>query len=81
MKVVIIDEISMVPADLLYNLDLKLREITLQHDKVMGGISIFALGDLYQLQPAHGHYVFEEPSNEEQRSHLLYGISGIDFKL
>ena len=63
LKVVIIDEISMVPADLLYNLDLKLREITMQHDKLMGGVSIFALGDLYQLQPVNGHYVFEEPSN------------------
>ena len=57
----------MVPADLLYNLDLKLREITMQHDKLMGGVSIFALGDLYQLQPVNGHYVFEEPSNEEHR--------------
>ena len=57
----------MVPADLLYNLDLKLREITLHHDKVMGGISIFALGDLFQLQPVNGHYVFEEPSNEEHK--------------
>ena len=57
----------MVPADLLYNLDLKLREITLQHDTVMGGISIFALGDLFQLQPVNGHYVFEEPSNEEHK--------------
>ena len=51
----------MVPADLLYNLDLKLREITMQHDKLMGGVSIFA------LQPVNGHYVFEEPSNEEHR--------------
>ena len=44
LKVLIIDEISMVSADLLYNLDLKLREITLR-DELFGGISIFAFGD------------------------------------
>ena len=66
LKVLIIDEISMVSADLLYNLDLKLREITLR-DELFGGISIFAFGDLFQLQPVNGHYVFQEPCNEEHR--------------
>ena len=56
----------MVSADLLYNLDLKLREITLR-DELFGGISIFAFGDLFQLQPVNGHYVFQEPCNEEHR--------------
>ena len=64
LKILIIDEISMVSADLLYLLDLKLREITLR-DELFGGVSIFAFGDLYQLQPVNGHYVFEQPCNEE----------------
>ena len=64
LKIIIIDEISMVSADLLYNLDLKLREITLR-DEMFGGVSIFAFGDLFQLQPVNGRYVFEQPSNEE----------------
>ena len=66
LKIIIIDEISMVSADLLYNLDLKLREITLR-DEMFGGISIFAFGDLFQLQPVNGHHVFQEPCNEEHR--------------
>ena len=50
LKFVIVDEISMVSADLFYNLDLRLREITMV-DAVFGGISVFVFGDLYQLQP------------------------------
>merc|ERR1712173_187124 len=48
LKCVIVDEISMVSADLFYNLDLRLREI-MQVDEVMGGLSVFLFGDLFQL--------------------------------
>ena len=64
LKCIIVDEISMVSADLLYNLDLRLREITMV-DEIMGGISVFVFGDLFQLQPPKARYVFEEPKNKE----------------
>ena len=64
LRCVIIDEISMVSADLFYNLDLRLREITMV-DTVFGGISVFVFGDLYQLQPPKARYVFQEPNNKE----------------
>ena len=64
LRVVIIDEISMVSSDMLYNLDLRLREITMVDD-VFGGVSVFVFGDLYQLQPTVAKYPFEEPSNKE----------------
>ena len=64
LKCVIVDEISMVSADLFYNLDLRLREITMV-DEIMGGISVFVFGDLFQLQPPKARYVFEEPKNKE----------------
>ena len=64
LRCVIIDEISMVSADLFYNLDLRLREITMV-DAVFGGVSVFVFGDLYQLQPPKARYVFEEPTNKE----------------
>ena len=60
----IVDEISMVSADLFFNLDLRLREITMV-DEVMGGISVLVFGDLFQLQPPKARYVFEEPKNKE----------------
>ena len=64
LKCVIVDEISMVSADLFYNLDLRLREITMV-DAVFGGVSVFVFGDLFQLQPPKARYVFEEPTNKE----------------
>ena len=64
LRCVIIDEISMVSADLLYNLDLRLREITMVDD-VFGGVSVFVFGDLFQLQPVKARYVFEQPTNKE----------------
>ena len=64
LRCVIIDEISMVSADMLYNLDLRLREITMV-DTVFGGLSVLVFGDLYQLQPVKARYVFEEPTNKE----------------
>ena len=64
LRCIIIDEISMVSADLLYNLDLRLREITMV-DTVFGGLSVFVFGDLFQLQPTRARYVFEQPTNQE----------------
>ena len=64
LKCVIIDEISMVSADMLYNLDLRLREITMV-DAVFGGLCVLVFGDLFQLQPVKARYVFEEPTNKE----------------
>ena len=64
LKCVIVDEISMVSADLFYNLDLRLREI-MQVDEVMGGLSVFLFGDLFQLEPPKARYVFKEPVNKE----------------
>ena len=64
LKCIMVDEISMVSADLFYNLDLRCREITMV-DEVMGGLSVFVFGDLFQLQPPKARYVFEEPKNKE----------------
>ena len=64
LRCVIVDEISMVSADLFYNLDLRLREITMV-DAPFGGLSVFVFGDLYQLQPPKARYVFQPPINKE----------------
>ena len=67
---VIIDEISMVKSDMLYQLDLRLQEIT-QKYVPFGGVSIFVFGDLMQLKPVQGNYIFEKPRHEDyQQSHL-----------
>ena len=61
---VIIDEISMVKVEMLYQLDVRLQEITLK-DSPFGGISIFAFGDLMQLRPVQGRYIFDTPVSKD----------------
>ena len=65
LKLVIIDEISMVKADMLYQLDLRLQEIAEKMDIPFGGIGVLVFGDLMQLPPVQGRYVFDVPSNKE----------------
>ena len=57
----IVDEFSMLKADMLYRIDLRLREIA-QVNKDFGGISVFLFGDPLQLRPVKGRYIFEAPS-------------------
>ena len=64
LRFVIVDEISLVSADFLYVLDLRLREIKSRKNTPMGGVAVFVFGDLYQLQPVKGRYVFEKPKNK-----------------
>ena len=61
----IIDEISMVKSDMLYMLDLRLQEITERIGVPFGGIFILTFGDMMQLKPCMGRYIFETPINEE----------------
>ena len=60
LSILIIDEISLVDADLLYKIDLRLREIT-QKEVPFGNIAIFAFGDIMQIKPVRGRYIFEKP--------------------
>lgn len=49
--VIIIDEISMVRADLMDAIDYQLRVLTGNSEKPFGGIKVVAVGDLFQLPP------------------------------
>ena len=61
---VIIDEISLVDVDMFYKIDMRLREIT-QRGVPFGNVAIFVLGDLLQMRPISGRYIFCEPSNSQ----------------
>ena len=72
LKVVIIDEYSMIKADMLYQLDLRLKELKQRSDLPFGGVSIFLFGDILQLRPVRARYIFEEPICESfQLSHHI----------
>ena len=64
LKLLIIDEISLVDADMLYKIDLRLREIK-QLDVPFGNVGIFVLGDLMQLRPVSGRYIFSSPRSSQ----------------
>ena len=64
LAMVIIDEYSMIKADMLYQLDLRLRELKQNQVSPFGGVSVFFFGDILQLRPVQSRYIFEEPLSE-----------------
>ena len=64
LKMLIIDEISLVDSDMFYKIDLRIREIT-QMGVPLGNVGIFVLGDLMQMCPISGRYIFLDPRNEQ----------------
>ncbi|GAM21820.1 hypothetical protein SAMD00019534_049950 [Acytostelium subglobosum LB1] len=57
-KVLVIDEISMVDAELFEKLDVIARTLKV-NDKPFGGIQLVLCGDFFQLPPVVGSYAFE----------------------
>ena len=72
---VIIDEISTVKSDLLYMLNLKLQEIKEMPGVPFGGIATFHFGDIFQLPPILGSYVFQKPKNPDFHMQYMLDIS------
>jgi hypothetical protein len=62
LQIVIIDEMSMVHSDTLYKIHVRLCEI-FQTDDIFGNIGVILVGDLLQLPPVKGNYIFERPRN------------------
>jgi hypothetical protein len=63
LHLIIIDEVSMLSADMLYKIHRRLCEVLQSHD-LFAGKSIVLVGDLLQLPPVKGNYVFDEPRND-----------------
>ena len=63
LEILAIDEISMVKADMLYQLDLKLQEIKERRGVPFGGVMIAAFGDIFQLPPVAGRPAYARPTN------------------
>ena len=65
LKILVIDEVSMVKAVIIYQLDLKLQELKERVGTPFGGVSIVLFGDMLQLRPVLGAFPFEKPKNPE----------------
>ena len=73
LKMLVIDEISMVSADMLYMIALRLQEIKENNNEPFGGVMLVCLGDLMQLQPVMARYIFEEPIRENYK--IMYKLN------
>ncbi|XP_078660053.1 uncharacterized protein LOC144904785 [Branchiostoma floridae x Branchiostoma belcheri] len=71
LKLLVVDEVSMVGADLLYHIHRRLQDIcgSPDPDSRFGGVSILAVGDLFQLQPVGQNHVFGLPSDSYAKLH------------
>ena len=63
-QLVIIDEVSMVKSDVLYQLNMRLQEIHQRPLEDFGKVAILLLGDLMQLKPVKGAWIFDRPKSE-----------------
>ena len=68
LELVIIDEISMITADILYLIHQRLCEVFVSDD-YFGGKSVLLVGDIFQLKPPkNGRFIFEEPKNSKYKA-------------
>jgi hypothetical protein len=63
LKVVLIDEISMVGSGMFNFVNLRLQQI-MGSKMPFGGVSIIAVGDLFQLQPVFDKWIFENSNKD-----------------
>ena len=68
LELVVIDEMSMVKADDLYKIHMRLQEIKSNFKDNFGGVAILLLGDLMQLQPVCGRWIFDKPKHSSWHS-------------
>jgi hypothetical protein len=73
LRVIIIDEISLVKSDLLYQIHFRLSRDIKQNDLPFGNVGVILCGDPLQIKPTNGNHVFEPPSNE--KFHMEWSIS------
>ena len=73
LELLIIDEMSMVKADQLYQIHKNLQDIK-QTDEFFGGVAVVLFGDLMQLKPIKGKWIFEAPSGPAKNAHELVSL-------
>lgn len=69
MKLLIIDEISMVGSTLLWRVDCRLRQI-MGNNQPFGGVSVITVGDLHQLPPVMDSPVYKFKDTNEFSSFI-----------
>ena len=73
LELLIVDEVSMVKSDQLYQIHMRLQEIKQSHD-LFGGVAVLLLGDLMQLKPIKGAWIFDDPKGDAKNSHEFLSL-------
>ncbi|GIY57519.1 hypothetical protein CDAR_79491 [Caerostris darwini] len=74
-----IDEISMVPYEMLCMIDSRLRQLK-SSNACFGGINVLLFGDPMQLPPVRGHQVFRQPEHMKPATHLWRQFRLVELK-
>lgn len=78
-RFIIIDEVSMLPYELLHQINLRLQELKCSN-QLFGGVNILLFGDLMQLPPVLGSPIFVQPEELEGMLHLFHQFSFCELK-
>ncbi len=71
-KVLIVDEVSMISAELLARIDSRLKQITGNFETNFGALDIILIGDLRQLPPVRGTPIYKQP--KQRMVGPLFGV-------
>lgn len=75
-----VDEISMVPYEMLCQINRRLQELKNEPNKLFGGINVLFFGDLMQLPPVRGHQIFQQPQQLSGATHLWRLFNLVELK-
>ena len=78
LRILIIDEISLVKSDILYQIHFRLMKDIFQNDLTFGGVAVFVFGDILQIKPTKGNFVFGSPYDKKMK--LYYSIENLWMK-
>lgn len=80
-RFVIIDEVSMVCYELLYQIHRRLQELKCKYNDLFGGVNVLLFGDLLQLPPVYGSPIYLQPEDMEGSLHLWQQFSFCELEL
>ena len=75
LKVLIIDEISLVKSDILYQIHFRLMKDIFQNEAIFGGVAAFVFGGVLQIKTTKGNFVFISPYDD--RLKIYYAVEDI----
>nr|XP_029724119.1 ATP-dependent DNA helicase pfh1-like [Aedes albopictus] len=62
-QAIIVDEVSMIGANILDSIHARLQDIRGEYDDAFGGIDIILVGDFRQLPPVNARFIWKPPAN------------------